>query len=111
MPPRGVTSPKQKRQYEHIKDSELKEGRSPRRATQIAAATINKQRAAAGQTKSSGRKASGGGRKKASAGGRKKAASGGRKTAARKSSTKSAASRKTTSSRKTSTRRSSTKKK
>ncbi len=28
MPPRGVTSPKQKRQYEHIKDSELKEGRS-----------------------------------------------------------------------------------
>src|SRR4051795_1900218 len=88
MPPRGVTSPKQKRQYEHIKDSELKEGRSPRRATQIAAATINKQRAAAGQTKSSGRKASGGGRKKASAGGRKKSAAGGRKTAARKKNRK-----------------------
>ena len=61
MPPRGVTSPKQKRQYEHIKDSELKEGRSTARAKQIAAATINKQRAEAGQTKTSGRKASGGG--------------------------------------------------
>ena len=57
MPPRGVTSPKQKRQYEHIKDSELKEGRSTARAKQIAAATINKQRAEAGQTKTSGRKA------------------------------------------------------
>ena len=82
MPPRGVTSPKQKRQYEHIKDSELKEGRSTARAKQIAAATINKQRAEAGQTKTSGRKAAGGGRKKA-AGGRKKS-SGGRSAAARK---------------------------
>jgi hypothetical protein len=110
MPPRGVTSPKQKRQYEHIKDSELKEGRSPRRATQIAAATINKQRAAAGQTKSSGRKAAGG-RKKASAGGRKKSSAGGRKTAARKSSRKTTGSRKAAGSRSGTARRSSTKKK
>jgi hypothetical protein len=113
MPPRGVTSPKQKRQYEHIKDSELKEGRSTARAKQIAAATINKQRAEAGQTKTSGRKAAGGGRKKA-AGGRKKS-SGGRSAAARKTGgRKSAArksSRKTTRSRKTSTRGSSAKKK
>jgi hypothetical protein len=111
MPPRGVTSPKQKRQYEHIKDSELQEGRSPRRATQIAAATINKQRAAAGQTKSSGRKASGGGRKKAATGGRKKSAAGGRKTAARTSSRKTTGSRKAGGSRTGTTRRTSTKKK
>jgi hypothetical protein len=95
MPPRGVTSPKAKRQYEHIKDSELKEGRSPARAKQIAAATINKQRAENGQTKSGGRKKSAAGGKKA-AGGRKKAAGGSRKaTSARKTSARKTASRKT----------------
>ncbi len=52
MPPRGVKSPKRKRQYEHIKKSELKEGRSVRRAKEIAARTVNKQRRKAGQTKS-----------------------------------------------------------
>jgi hypothetical protein len=51
MPPRGVRSPKRKRQYEHIKESELKEGRSTKRAKQIAAATVNKQRRKAGETK------------------------------------------------------------
>jgi hypothetical protein len=56
MPPRGVKSAKRKRQYEHIKESELKEGRSTKRAKQIAAATVNKQRRKAGQTKSSSRK-------------------------------------------------------
>ena len=56
MPPRGVKSPKRKRQYEHIKESELKEGRSTKRAKQIAAATVNKQRRKSGQTKSSSRK-------------------------------------------------------
>ncbi len=51
MPPRGVKSPKRKRQYEHIKESELKAGRSTKRAKQIAAATVNEQRRKAGQTK------------------------------------------------------------
>ena len=44
-------SAKDERQYEHIKDSEKKEGRSMKRAKQIAAATVNKQRKAEGRTK------------------------------------------------------------
>jgi hypothetical protein len=59
MPPRGVKSAKRKRQYEHIKDSAMKRGRSTKRAKQIAAATVNKQRRKAGQTKGS-RKRTGG---------------------------------------------------
>jgi hypothetical protein len=51
MPPRGVKSPKRKRQYEHIKESEMKRGRGTRRAKQIAARTVNKQRRKAGETK------------------------------------------------------------
>lgn len=51
MPPRGVKSPKRKRQYEHIKQSAKKRGRSTRRAKEIAARTVNKQRRKAGQTK------------------------------------------------------------
>lgn len=51
MPPRGVKSAKRERQYEHIKDSAMKSGRSPRRAKQIAAATVNKQRSEEGETK------------------------------------------------------------
>jgi hypothetical protein len=53
MPPRGVKSSKRKRQYEHIKESEQKQGRSTKRAKEIAARTVNKQRRAAGQTKKS----------------------------------------------------------
>ncbi len=49
MPPRGVKSPKRKRQYEHIKRSLQKRG--SRRASEIAARTVNKQRRKAGQTK------------------------------------------------------------
>ena len=56
MPPRGVKGAKNKRQYEHIKESEKKEGRSTKRAKQIAAATVNKQRRQKGQTKSSSRR-------------------------------------------------------
>jgi hypothetical protein len=52
MPPRGVKSAKRKRQYEHIKESEKKEGRSTKRAKEIAARTVNKQRRKAGETKS-----------------------------------------------------------
>jgi hypothetical protein len=37
-------SKKDERQYEHIKESSLERGASTRRATQIAARTVNKQR-------------------------------------------------------------------
>ena len=57
MPPRGVKSPKRKRQYEHIKKSERKRGRSNKTAERIAAATTNKTRRTKGETKS-GRKRS-----------------------------------------------------
>jgi hypothetical protein len=46
-------SNKDERQYEHIKESAGKRGRSSRRAKQIAAATVNKQRSEEGRTKSS----------------------------------------------------------
>ena len=52
MPPKGIKSPKRKRQYEHIKESAKKRGKSTRRAKEIAARTVNKQRAQSGQTKS-----------------------------------------------------------
>ena len=48
--PQAWTS-KDERQYEHIKASEKKEGRSTKRAKQIAAATVNKQRKSEGRTK------------------------------------------------------------
>jgi len=51
MPPRGVKSPKRKRQYEKIKKSSRSRGESPHRANEIAARTVNKQRRKAGQTK------------------------------------------------------------
>jgi len=53
MPPRGVKSPKRKRQYEKIKKSELSRGRSTKTAKRIAAATTNKTRRKKGETKSS----------------------------------------------------------
>ncbi|MFO0832303.1 MAG: hypothetical protein U0637_10760 [Phycisphaerales bacterium] len=42
---------KDERQYEHIKESEGKRGRTSKRAKQIAAATVNKQRRRDGKTK------------------------------------------------------------
>lgn len=52
-------SNKDERQYEHIKESAQKSGRSTKRAKQIAAATVNKERASEGRTKkSSSKKAS-----------------------------------------------------
>jgi hypothetical protein len=51
-------SNKRERQYEHIKDSEKKQGRSTKRAKEIAARTVNKQRAQSGETKSSGSRSS-----------------------------------------------------
>jgi hypothetical protein len=91
MPPRGVTSAKRKRQYEHVKESELERGVGEDRAEEIAARTVNKQRAQSGETKAArgGRKASGG--KKAS--GRKKSAGARRSAGAGKADRKSAPAR------------------
>jgi len=44
-------SPKRKRQYKHIEESEKKEGRSTKAAKRIAMATVNKTRAKKGETK------------------------------------------------------------
>lgn len=44
-------SPKRERQYEHIKQSAKERGKSTRRAKEIAARTVNKQRSASGETK------------------------------------------------------------
>jgi hypothetical protein len=49
MPP-NTWSPKRERQYEAIKESELARGRSPAKAKEIAARTVNKQRREAGET-------------------------------------------------------------
>ncbi len=50
--PQSAWSAKRERQYEHIKESEKKEGRSTKRAKEIAARTVNKERARSGETKS-----------------------------------------------------------
>ena len=53
MPPRGVKKgTKRARQYEHVKKSEKQQGRSEGRAKEIAARTVNKEKAQAGETKS-----------------------------------------------------------
>jgi hypothetical protein len=52
MPPRGVAKgTKRARQYEHIKESQLDQGRSEDRAEEIAARTVNKERARAGESR------------------------------------------------------------
>ncbi|WP_445397903.1 plasmid stabilization protein [Streptomyces sp. LE64] len=48
--PRG-SSPKRERQYEHIKESAQNRGESTRRAKEIAARTVNKERARSGESK------------------------------------------------------------
>ena len=45
------SSPKRERQYEHIKDSAKKRGASTGRAKEIAARTVNKERARTGEAK------------------------------------------------------------
>jgi hypothetical protein len=60
MPPRGVKKGgKRARQYEHIKDSERKQGASAKRAEEIAARTVNKERARGGESKTSSRTSTG----------------------------------------------------
>jgi hypothetical protein len=52
MPPAGVKKgTKRARQYEHIKDSQLDQGTSESRAEEIAARTVNKEKARAGESK------------------------------------------------------------
>ena len=42
---------KDERQYDHVKESETKRGRSTKRAKEIAARTVNKNRSSEGRTK------------------------------------------------------------
>ncbi|HKF79495.1 MAG TPA: hypothetical protein VKB17_01565 [Thermoleophilaceae bacterium] len=52
MPPRGVKKgSKRARQYEHVKKSQRQQGRSERRATEIAARTVQKERARSGESR------------------------------------------------------------
>jgi len=56
MPPRGIKKgTRRARQYEHIKESERKQGASPARAEEIAARTVNKERARSGEARTSSR--------------------------------------------------------
>ena len=50
MPQKAWTD-KRERQYEHIKESYEERGRSEDKAEEIAARTVNKERAEAGETK------------------------------------------------------------
>jgi hypothetical protein len=54
MPPRGVKEgTKRARQYEHIKESVKEQGASEDKAEEIAARTVNKERARSGEAKTS----------------------------------------------------------
>jgi hypothetical protein len=53
--PQKAWSNKRERQYEHIKESEKKQGASTKRAKEIAARTVNKERARKGEAKESSR--------------------------------------------------------
>jgi hypothetical protein len=56
MPPRGVRKgTKRARQYEQIKRSEKRQGRSSGRAEEIAARTVNKERARSGESRTRSR--------------------------------------------------------
>jgi hypothetical protein len=53
--PRGEWTPKQERKYEHIKRSQKQRGAGERRAKEIAARTIQKERARTGQARTRSR--------------------------------------------------------
>ena len=56
MPPRGVKKgTKRARQYEHIKDSAKSRGASEDRAEELAARTVNKERARTGESRTRSR--------------------------------------------------------
>ncbi|MGW4231140.1 plasmid stabilization protein [Streptomyces sp. NPDC004980] len=49
------SSPRRERQYEHVKESAEKRGTSEERAKEIAARTVNKERARSGEAKTASR--------------------------------------------------------
>jgi hypothetical protein len=53
--PQKAWSNKRERQYEHIKDSAKEQGASTKRAKEIAARTVNKERARSGEARESSR--------------------------------------------------------
>ncbi len=53
--PQNAWSNKRERQYEHIKESAKERGASTKRAKQIAAATVNKERARKGESRTASR--------------------------------------------------------
>lgn len=53
--PQSAWSPKRERQYEHIRDGLLERGTSEDKAEEIAARTVNKERARKGEAKQSSR--------------------------------------------------------
>ncbi len=53
--PQGAWSEKRERQYDHIKDGLLERGKPEGTAAEIAARTVNKERARAGEAKESSR--------------------------------------------------------
>ena len=56
MPPREVKKgTKRARQYEHVKKSERQQGRSEKRAKEIAARTVQKERARSGESRTHSR--------------------------------------------------------
>jgi hypothetical protein len=56
MPPRGVKKgSKRDRQYKEVKKGEEKSGRSKKRAEEIAARTVNKEKARSGESKTASR--------------------------------------------------------
>jgi hypothetical protein len=56
MPPRGVQKgTKRARQYEHIKESQKERGTSESRAEEIAARTVNKEKARSGESRTRSR--------------------------------------------------------
>ncbi len=56
MPPRGVKKgTKRARQYEHIKESQKEQGASESRAEEVAARTVNKERARSGESRTASR--------------------------------------------------------
>src|SRR5215217_2654083 len=89
--PQKAWSEKRERQYEHVKDSELDAGRSEDRAEEIAARTVNKQRAQAGEAKSSSSrsKSSGSKSKSKSSSSKSKSKSSGSKSKSKSSGSKS----------------------
>ena len=53
--PQNAWSKKRERQYEHIEDSARKQGASTKRAKELAARTVNKERARSGEARESSR--------------------------------------------------------